>query len=199
MARGDLTNMEWRIIEGLLPTERGRKSRPSHDNRQYLNGMLHVLRVGCPWRDMHERYGKWNSVYVRFRRWAEQGVWDALLETLVELGLTDDWQHMIDSTTVRGHSQAAGANVWPAPFASRILRCSDQSASTYAVSREHPVAKMDIRTSGATIREPATGAIFLPGLSRRRSTVRPSSRSFLQTSLGYACRSTQPIRYAAAG
>lgn len=46
---------------------------------------------------------------MRFRRWAEQGVWDALLETLVELGLTDDWQHMIDSTTVRGHSQAAGA------------------------------------------------------------------------------------------
>ena len=71
--------------------------------------MLYVLRVGCPWRDMHERYGKWNSVYVRFRRWAEQGVWDALLETLVELGLTDNWQHMIDTTTIRGHSQAAGA------------------------------------------------------------------------------------------
>lgn len=109
MARGDLTDMEWVIIEGLLSTERGRRSRPAHDNRQYLNDMLHVLRVGCPWRDMHERYGKWNSVYVRLRRWAEQGVWDALLETLVELGLTDDWRHMIDSTTVRGHSQAAGA------------------------------------------------------------------------------------------
>ena len=44
-----------------------------------------------------------------FRQWAEQGVWDALLETLVELSLTDDWQHMIDSTVVRAHSQAAGA------------------------------------------------------------------------------------------
>jgi transposase len=71
--------------------------------------MLYVMHVGCAGRDMHERYGKWNSVHVRFRRWAEQGVWDALLETLVELGLTDNWQHMIDTTTIRGHSQAAGA------------------------------------------------------------------------------------------
>jgi len=46
---------------------------------------------------------------VRFRRWAEQGVWDVLLETLVALGLTDDWQHMIDSTVARSHGQAAGA------------------------------------------------------------------------------------------
>lgn len=109
MARGDLTDDEWALVGALLPAERGRWSRPAQDNRRFLNGMLYVLRLGCPWRDMHERYGKWNSVYVRFRRWAEQGVWDALLETLVELGLTDDWQHMIDSTIVRGHSQAAGA------------------------------------------------------------------------------------------
>ena len=107
--RGDLTDAQWAVISGLLPAERGRGCRPSHDNRRFLNGMLYILRVGCPWRDLHERYGKWNSVYVRFRRWAEQGVWDALLQTLVDLGLTDDWQHMLDSTTVRGHSQAAGA------------------------------------------------------------------------------------------
>lgn len=108
--RGDLTDKEWAIVGGLLPPERGRWARPAQDNRRFLNGMLYVLRVGCPWRDMHERYGKWNSIYVRFRRWAEQGVRDALLETLVDLGLTDDWQHMIDSPTMRGHSQAAGAN-----------------------------------------------------------------------------------------
>ncbi len=113
MNRGDLADEEWAVIEGLLPSERGRKSRPAHDNRRFLNGMLHVLRVGCPWRDMHERYGLWNSVYVRFRRWAEQGVWDAILATLVELGLTDDWQHMLDSTTVRGHVAAAGGKGGP--------------------------------------------------------------------------------------
>src|SRR3546814_6531050 len=76
MGRGDLSDAEWDLVGPLLPPERGRWARPAGDNRLFLNGMLHVLRVGCPWRDMHERYGKWNSVYVRFRRWAEQGVWE---------------------------------------------------------------------------------------------------------------------------
>lgn len=58
------------MIGPLLLPERGRWTRPAGNNRLFLNGMLHVLRVGCPWRDMHERYGKWNSVYVGFRRWS---------------------------------------------------------------------------------------------------------------------------------
>ncbi|WP_222547212.1 IS5 family transposase [Asaia lannensis] len=109
MARGDLTDREWALIGPLLPPEHGRWARPSGDNRRFLDGMLYVLRTGCPWRNMHERYGKWNSVYVRFRRWAEQGVWDDLLQTLVDLGLSDDWQHRVDSTVIRAHSQATGA------------------------------------------------------------------------------------------
>lgn len=68
MGRGDLSDAEWELIGPLLPPERGRWARPAGDNRLSLNGMLHVLRVGCPWRDMQERYGKWNSVYVCFRR-----------------------------------------------------------------------------------------------------------------------------------
>lgn len=64
--RVDLTDEEWAIVGALLPPERGRWCRSAQDNRRFLNGMLYVLRVGCPWRHMHERYGKWNSVYVRF-------------------------------------------------------------------------------------------------------------------------------------
>ena len=104
----DVTDVAWDIISPLLPSERGRWARPSLENRIYFNGMMWIMRTGSPWRYLPPEYGKWNSVYVRFRRWAENGVWDAILETLVELGLTDDWAHMIDSTTVRAHSQAAG-------------------------------------------------------------------------------------------
>src|SRR3546814_16525662 len=87
MDRGDLSDAEWALIGPLLPSERGRWARPAGDNRRFLNGMLHVLQVGCPRRAMHERYGKWDSGYVRFRRWAEQGRGDGILQTLVELGL----------------------------------------------------------------------------------------------------------------
>src|SRR5690554_1317295 len=108
MGRGDLSDAEWELVGPRLPFERGRGGRPGGDNRRFLKGRLQGWRVGCPWRAMHEGYGRGNWVYVRFRRWAEQGVWDALLQTLVDLGLTDDWQHMIDSTSVRGHVSAAG-------------------------------------------------------------------------------------------
>lgn len=71
MARVDLMDREWAImiISPLLPPERECWVRLDGGNRRFLNGMLYALHTGCPWRDMQERYGKSNSVYVGFRRW----------------------------------------------------------------------------------------------------------------------------------
>jgi transposase len=66
------------LLEPLLPPERGRKSRPAFDNRQIVNGILWRIRTGAPWRDLPEKYGKWMTVYQRFRRWSEAGIWEAL-------------------------------------------------------------------------------------------------------------------------
>ena len=55
MGREDISDAQWELIGPLLPSGRGRWARPAGDNRRFLNGMLHVLRVRCPWRDMHER------------------------------------------------------------------------------------------------------------------------------------------------
>lgn len=47
MDRGDLLDPEWELIGPLLTSERGRWARPAGDNRCFLNGMLHDLRVCC--------------------------------------------------------------------------------------------------------------------------------------------------------
>src|ERR1700720_4550825 len=87
---------------------RGDRAPAVADRRRTINGILWVLRTGAPWRDMPERYGNWNSVFVRFSRWSKLGVWDAAFETLASLGPPADEEHAIDSTIVRAHQHAAG-------------------------------------------------------------------------------------------
>ncbi len=91
MTWNELNDADWQLIEPLLPKEKGRRARPSHDNRTYFCAMLHVLRTGSAWRDVPAEFGKWNSIYVRFLRWERAGIWEEVLPILVERGLTDNW------------------------------------------------------------------------------------------------------------
>jgi transposase len=99
---------EWALIGPLLPSERGRGCRPAGDNRPYFEGMMWMARSGAQWRLLPDEYGKWNSVFRRYRRWVETGVFDALLETLAEMVERDTSADMIDSTVVRAHHCAVG-------------------------------------------------------------------------------------------
>jgi transposase len=57
---------------------------------------------------MPEKYGKWMTVYQRFRRWSEAGAWEVVAATLAQ-ATADKKHHRIESTTIRGHASAAGA------------------------------------------------------------------------------------------
>ena len=103
-----VSDEEWLVIGPLLPPERGRWSRPAQDNRRYFEGMLWVARTGSQWRYLPDHYGKWNSVFRRYRRWVESGVFDAMLDTLAELAGQDRQAHMVDSTVIRAHHCAVG-------------------------------------------------------------------------------------------
>ena len=65
-----------------------------------------MAKTGLPWRDLPERFGKWNTRWRRFARWARDGVWDGLFAALPDPDL--EWL-ILDSTVIRPHPSAAGA------------------------------------------------------------------------------------------
>lgn len=110
--RHELSDQEWSVLEPLLP-EQQTDGRHYRNHRTILNGLLYWHHTGVPWRDLPERYGPWQTVYSRFRRWSRNGLWDRILEALQrELdGLGNvDWEiFAIDGSNVRAHKAAAGA------------------------------------------------------------------------------------------
>lgn len=74
------------------------------------------MRAGCPWRDLPERFGPWQTVYNRHRRWSGDGTWEQILQELrsgCDVGQGAQWAVAIDSTVVRAHQHAAGARRIP--------------------------------------------------------------------------------------
>ena len=109
MRSGDLTDAEWELVGPLLPKERGRPGRPGHANRPIRNGILWRAREGARWRAVPERYGKWNTVWRRFARGRNLGVFEAVFAALAESGAAEARVPMLDGTTIRAHQHAAGA------------------------------------------------------------------------------------------
>ncbi len=101
MERHAIRDADWDRVKNLLPS-RG----PRTNNRRFVDAVLWVNRTGAPWRDLPERFGKWNSVHRRFRRWAESGVWGTVLAAV---RTPDPPTRVLDSTVVRAHPHAAGA------------------------------------------------------------------------------------------
>ena len=103
MSRFDMSELEWQFIKCVLPNKsRGVKR---VDDRRVINGIFYALRTGCPWRDLPERYGPYTTVYNRFNRWAYAGIWDRIMDAVVDAHNGD--VVMIDATSVRVHHAAA--------------------------------------------------------------------------------------------
>jgi transposase len=75
-----LSDDQWRRIEPLLPSDVRGKERV--DDRRVISGILHVLKSGCRWCDCPPEYGPPTTIYNRFVRWAERGVWEKLFRIL---------------------------------------------------------------------------------------------------------------------
>ncbi len=106
MSRYELTPEQWERVKDLLPQPHKGKGRPAKDNRIMLNGMMWIARSGAQWRELPEKYGPWQTVYSKYRKWVDEGVLENVFKALSK---DADMENLsIDSTSVRVHQSANG-------------------------------------------------------------------------------------------
>lgn len=105
-----LTDEQWKRLEPLLPSNKGRRGRPFENNRKIVDGIVYRARTGIQWRDLpRERFGPWQTVWKRHRRYAATGAWDTVLaQILAEADAAGDieWTVSVDATITRAHQHA---------------------------------------------------------------------------------------------
>ena len=107
MLRLMLRDDQWQRPAPLTRGKAGDRGRNGIYNRLFINAVLWIARTGSPWRDLPSEFGNWNSIYVRFARWSNKDVWQAIFIVLREDA--DVEEVSIDSTIIRAHQHAAGA------------------------------------------------------------------------------------------
>ena len=102
-----LTNEQWQKFLPFLRSCPNLYVGPEHACRRFLSAVLWINRSGAQWRLLPHEYGHWNTVYKRFARWCQQGVFEQLHQFCAG---DPDMEHLlIDSTVIRAHPCAAGA------------------------------------------------------------------------------------------
>ena len=100
-----LSDTQWAAIEPLLPNLGGK---PRVDDRRVISGILHRFREGLRWRALPKAYGPRTTVFNRFNRWSQRGVWQELFAALAACEAPPPLG-MVDSTSVKAHRCASGA------------------------------------------------------------------------------------------
>jgi transposase len=102
-----LTDNQWTKIRDFLRQDPNAYVGNEAMCRRFIEAIKWMSRSGAQWRLLPSEFGNWNSVFKRFRRWCENGVWERLLAHFAN---DPDMEHgMIDSTVIRAHPCAAGA------------------------------------------------------------------------------------------
>ena len=105
--RFGISDAVWQKVAPLLPGKASDRGVTARDNRLFLEAVLWRVRAGAPWRDLPGEFGRWNSVFQRFRRWVRLGVFERVFACLS--GEADFEYALIDGTIVTAHQKASGA------------------------------------------------------------------------------------------
>jgi transposase len=103
-----LTDEQWiKVREFLRNDPNAYVGTDEKECRRFVEAVIWIDRSGAQWRLLPQEYGNWNTIYKRFVRWCDSGVWERMLNCFVD---DADMEHgIVDSSVIRAHPCAAGA------------------------------------------------------------------------------------------
>ena len=120
-----MTEKDWDLVLEVFRACQSRRGDKGRDDRLFLEAMHFFTVENVAWRRLPERFGRWNSVWKRFSRLSDSGVFEAFFQALAELSTTAQLVQIFDSTTVRAHVSATDAK-----GGSKIRRSGGRAAAS---------------------------------------------------------------------
>ena len=102
-----LTDEQMARLQPFFPKSHGR---PRVDDRRVLSGIIFINRNGLRWRDAPREYGPAKTLYNRWKRWSDKGIFVAMMDGLASRG-TERKTIMIDATYLKAHRTASSLRV----------------------------------------------------------------------------------------
>jgi transposase len=104
-----MTDADWVTVLKVFDASRSRRGDKGRDDKKFLSALHYFTVHNITWRALPAEFGNWNSVWKRFWRLSQVGVFEAFFEALAAMSETAHLVQMFDSTVVRAHVSAAGA------------------------------------------------------------------------------------------
>ena len=129
-----MTDEDWAIVLKVFEASRSRRGDKGRDDRRFLEALHYFSVHNINWRALPAQFGNWNSVWKRFWRLSQSGVFEAFFEALAAMSQTAHLVQMFDSTVVRAHVSAAGAK-----GGKKIKRSAGRAAASRRKSISRPI------------------------------------------------------------
>ena len=161
-----MTDEDWERVVQVFRAVRSRRGDKGRNDRRFLEALHYFSVHNITWRALPHAFGNWNSIWKRFWRLSQAGVFEAFFDALTAASQTAHLVQMFDSTVVRAHVSAAGAK-----GGSRIRRWAARAGASRPRSTS--------RLTSMVCRSPSTSPRARPAIacsSRLSSTLVPISR-----------------------
>ena len=129
-----MTDEDWAIVLKVFEASRSRRGDKGRDDRKFLEALHYFSVHNINWRALPAQFGNWNSVWKRFWRLSQSGVFEAFFEALAAMSQTAHLVQMFDATVVRAHVSAAGAK-----GGKKIRRSAGRAAASRRKSISRPI------------------------------------------------------------